>query len=223
MKKQQLESDFNKIRREYAAFEEMKHKVENQTQRYEQELRKMEVELRNREQQQHSDLITLNDMRMKNATLEKSLSAETRVKLDLFSALGESKRDIEIRDCKFFFVSIHRFTLNFISQLPFAAILRERNNELLDLKAKIAQLLAVMPSMPDSFSFATSMHHEVTGIQSPQQQQQSVSPLGHMVLGGGGNGGNGTGGVGPSSLVLDPNAKTYTPKNTSSLIGGAEA
>lgn len=84
-----------------------------------------------------------------------------------------------------------------------------------------------MPSMPDSFGFATSMHHEVTGMQSPQQQQQqqqSVSPLGHLVLGGGGgNGGNGTGGVGPSSLVLDPNAKTYTPKNNSSLIGGAEA
>lgn len=100
MKKQQLESDVNKIRREYAAFEEMKHNVEKQTQRYEQELRKMEVELRNREQQQHSDLITLNDLRMKNATLEKNLSAETRVKLDLFSALGESKRDIEMRDCK---------------------------------------------------------------------------------------------------------------------------
>lgn len=104
MKKQQLESDVNKIRREYAAFEEMKHNVEKQTQRYEQELRKMEVELRNREQQQHSDLITLNDLRMKTATLEKNLSAETRVKLDLFSALGESKRDIEMRDCKFYFV-----------------------------------------------------------------------------------------------------------------------
>lgn len=84
-----------------------------------------------------------------------------------------------------------------------------------------------MPSMPDSFSFATSMHHEVPsgGIQSTQQQQQtqqSVSPLGHLVLGGGGGGGTSTGVV-PSSLVLDPNAKTYTPKNNSSLIGGAEA
>lgn len=105
----------------------------------------------------------------------------------------------------------------FVTSSTFPALLRERNNELLDLKAKIAQLLAVMPSMPDSFSFATSMHHDVSGMQSlQQQQQQSVSPLGHMVLGGGGGGG-------PSSLVLDPNAKTYTPKNNSSLIGGAEA
>lgn len=117
MKKQQLESDVNKIRREYAAFEEMKHNVEKQTQRYEQELRKMEVELRNREQQQQHDLITVNDLRMKNATLEKNLSAETRVKLDLFSALGESKREIEMRDCKCDFLNyiLRTSTLLFFS------------------------------------------------------------------------------------------------------------
>jgi len=33
----------------------------------------------------------------KNAHLETSLSAETRLKLDLFSALGEAKRQIEIQ------------------------------------------------------------------------------------------------------------------------------
>lgn len=37
-------------------------------------------------------------MQDKNSTLEKNLSAETRVKLDLFSALGEAKRQLEIRD-----------------------------------------------------------------------------------------------------------------------------
>lgn len=36
----------------------------------------------------------------KNTTLEKNLSAETRVKLDLFSALGEAKRQLEICDSK---------------------------------------------------------------------------------------------------------------------------
>jgi len=40
-------------------------------------------------------LATLQD---KNATLEKNLSAETRVKLDLFSALGVAKRKLEISD-----------------------------------------------------------------------------------------------------------------------------
>lgn len=38
----------------------------------------------------------LNAMEEKNARLENSLSAETRLKLDLFSALGEAKRQLEI-------------------------------------------------------------------------------------------------------------------------------
>ena len=36
-------------------------------------------------------------MREKNAHLETNLSAETRLKMDLFSALGETKRQIEIQ------------------------------------------------------------------------------------------------------------------------------
>ena len=36
----------------------------------------------------------------KNAQLENSLSAETRLKLDLFSALGDAKRQIEIHQSK---------------------------------------------------------------------------------------------------------------------------
>lgn len=35
-------------------------------------------------------------MQDKNIHLENSLSAETRLKLDLFSALGEAKRQLEI-------------------------------------------------------------------------------------------------------------------------------
>ena len=38
----------------------------------------------------------LSAMQDKNTHLENSLSAETRVKLDLFSALGEAKRQLEI-------------------------------------------------------------------------------------------------------------------------------
>lgn len=43
----------------------------------------------------------LQAMQDKNTTLEKNLSAETRVKLDLFSALGEAKRQLEIRDSEY--------------------------------------------------------------------------------------------------------------------------
>lgn len=43
----------------------------------------------------------LSAMQDKNAHLENSLSAETRIKLDLFSALGEAKRQLEIRESKY--------------------------------------------------------------------------------------------------------------------------
>lgn len=66
------------------------------------QLRKFENELRNRESREGTEVLmsALQAMQDKNATLEKNLSAETRVKLDLFSALGEAKRQLEIRESK---------------------------------------------------------------------------------------------------------------------------
>jgi len=57
------------------------------------------------------------------AQLEHTLSSETKVKMDLFSALGEAKRQLQIRE----------------------SILMAKDREILDLKAKIAEVLAVMP------------------------------------------------------------------------------
>lgn len=64
------------------------------------QLRKYENELRSRDQNQNAEMLrsALAVMQEKNSTLEKNLSAETRVKLDLFSALGEARRQLEIRD-----------------------------------------------------------------------------------------------------------------------------
>lgn len=45
-------------------------------------------------------------MQEKNAHLENSLSAETKIKLDLFSALGEAKRQLELRESMFFILSL---------------------------------------------------------------------------------------------------------------------
>lgn len=49
---------------------------------------------------QHNDtevlMSALAAMQDKTSHLENSLSAETRLKLDLFSALGEAKRQVEI-------------------------------------------------------------------------------------------------------------------------------
>ncbi|XP_060522754.1 macoilin-1 isoform X2 [Cylas formicarius] len=68
----------------------------------------------------------------KNADLENSLSAETRIKLDLFSALGDAKRQLEIRD----------------------SVTRAQEKEIEELKGKIAQVLAVMPN--DTFGAASA-------------------------------------------------------------------
>lgn len=78
------------------------------------------------EQLRETDILmsALSAMQEKNTHLENSLSAETRIKLDLFSALGEAKRQLEIRE---------------ISN-------RTQEKEIEELKSKIAQVLAVMPN-----------------------------------------------------------------------------
>jgi len=45
-------------------------------------------------------MVALNLMEDKNTSLQESLSAETRFKLDLFSALGETRRQLESVNCK---------------------------------------------------------------------------------------------------------------------------
>lgn len=57
------------------------------------------------EQLRETDILmsALSAMQEKTAHLENSLSAENRIKLDLFSALGEAKRQLEIRDSKYYF------------------------------------------------------------------------------------------------------------------------
>lgn len=81
-------------------------------------------------------------MQDKNSTLEKNLSAETRVKLDLFSALGDARRQLEIKDSKW----THRLVrFLFANRVDVSGFLRSQDKQLEDLKAKTAQLLAVMP------------------------------------------------------------------------------
>jgi len=61
----------------------------------------LEVQVRSQESTQAEAEMLMNalaSLQDKNATLEKNLSAETRVKLDLFSALGVAKRKLEISE-----------------------------------------------------------------------------------------------------------------------------
>uniref|UniRef100_A0A803YS68 Macoilin n=1 Tax=Meleagris gallopavo TaxID=9103 RepID=A0A803YS68_MELGA len=104
----------------------------------------------------------LSAMQDKTQHLENSLSAETRIKLDLFSALGDAKRQLEIAQGQII----------------------QKDQEIKELKQKIAEVMAVMPSI--TYTAATSTLSPV----SPHYSSKFVE-------------------TSPSGL--DPNASVYQP------------
>ncbi|XP_068122211.1 macoilin [Hyperolius riggenbachi] len=104
----------------------------------------------------------LSAMQDKTQHLENSLSAETRIKLDLFSALGDAKRQLEIAQGQ----------------------ILQKDQEIKDLKQKIAEVMAVMPSI--AYTAGTSTLSPV----SPHYSSKFVET---------------------SSSGLDPNASVYQP------------
>ncbi|XP_074541736.1 macoilin-1 [Halichoeres trimaculatus] len=70
-------------------------------------------------------LSTLSAMQEKAQHLEYNLSAETRIKLDLFSALGDARRQLEIAQDK----------------------VMKQDREIKDMKQKIAEVMAVSPGV----------------------------------------------------------------------------
>ncbi|XP_038016586.1 macoilin isoform X3 [Motacilla alba alba] len=104
----------------------------------------------------------LSAMQDKTQHLENSLSAETRIKLDLFSALGDAKRQLEIAQGQ----------------------ILQKDQEIKELKQKIAEVMAVMPSI--TYTAATSTLSPV----SPHYSSKFVEP---------------------SPSGLDPNASVYQP------------
>ncbi|KAK5609237.1 Macoilin [Crenichthys baileyi] len=105
----------------------------------------------------------LSAMQDKTQHLENSLSAETRIKLDLFSALGDAKRQLEIAQGQ----------------------ILQKDQEIKDLKQKIAEVMAVMPSI--------SYTADTTTIMTPVAPHYSSKFMD----------------TSPSSL--DPNASVYQP------------
>ncbi|XP_035725115.1 macoilin-1-like isoform X2 [Vespa mandarinia] len=118
-KRVQMEQDLKNLRREVKTKEERCNALEKDATRCKENQRESEILLG-----------ALNELQEKTRHLENSLSAETRIKLDLFSALGEAKRQLEIRE----------------------SLIRSQEKEIEMLKAKIAQDLAVMPQ--DTFGSA---------------------------------------------------------------------
>ncbi|XP_050092556.1 macoilin isoform X2 [Anopheles aquasalis] len=185
-KKRQMQLELDKLKHDLMSCEDAKHLAEKQTRSYEQEMRKFELQLRNRESQQNTDVLmsALAAMQDKNATLEKNLSAETRVKMDLFSALGGTRRELDIATCT----------------------LRAKEKEILDLNAKIVQMLALMPndSLCLSGPVGTGTGQDggpgasmVRLADAPQLLPQQLSS-GLNGMNGGGPGGPGGGGGGSS-------------------------
>lgn len=115
VRRKELENEVKQIRRELKVREDQIRQLERETQ----SLRKY------KEAQNETEVLmsALSAMQDKNTHLENSLSAETRVKLDLFSALGEAKRQLEIHQ----------------------GLLHQKDQEIADLKSKVAEVMALMP------------------------------------------------------------------------------
>ncbi|KZC07268.1 PREDICTED: macoilin-1 [Dufourea novaeangliae] len=108
----QMEQDLKSLRRELKTKDERYSALEKDIARCKENHKESEILL-----------AALNALQDKTAHLEDSLSAETRIKLDLFSALGEARRQLEIKE----------------------SLIRSQEKEIEMLKTKIAQDLAVMP------------------------------------------------------------------------------
>ncbi|XP_038823614.1 macoilin-2-like [Salvelinus namaycush] len=104
----------------------------------------------------------LSAMQDKTQHLENSLSAETRIKLDLFSALGDAKRQLEIAQGQ----------------------ILQKDQEIKDLKQKIAEVMAVMPSI----SYTADSSNMTPVVPHYSSKFMDTSPSG-----------------------LDPNASVYQP------------
>ncbi|XP_035793522.1 macoilin-1-like isoform X1 [Anopheles albimanus] len=210
-KKRQMQLELDKLKHDLMSCEDAKHLAEKQTRTFEQEMRKFELQLRNRESQQNTDVLmsALAAMQDKNATLEKNLSAETRVKMDLFSALGGTRRELDIATCT----------------------LRAKEKEILDLNAKIVQMLALMPndSLCLSGPVGTGTGQDggpgasmVRLADAPQLlPQQLSSGLNGMNggVGGGPGGQGGGGGGGGSGSGQQPSPMSHMVLNGQPLMG----
>lgn len=107
----------------------------------EDKVRQLEKEVQSlrqyKDQQNDTEVLmsALAAMQDKTSHLENSLSAETRLKLDLFSALGEAKRQMEILQ----------------------GIIQKKDQEIVDLKSKLSEVMALMPpSSSDGMSLSSS-------------------------------------------------------------------
>ncbi|MGH0172801.1 UNVERIFIED_CONTAM: hypothetical protein FKN15_064004 [Acipenser sinensis] len=116
-KAKELETDWKQLQQEFQAKESQKINLENE----------VEVLCKYKGIEQDSEMLlsALSTMQDKTQHLEYNLSAETRIKLDLFSALGDARRQLEIAQGK----------------------IMKQDKEIGEMKQKIAEVMAVMPGI----------------------------------------------------------------------------
>ncbi|XP_045197028.1 macoilin-like [Mercenaria mercenaria] len=126
----------------------------------EDKVRQLEKEVQSlrqyKDQQNDTEVLmsALAAMQDKTSHLENSLSAETRLKLDLFSALGEAKRQVEI----------------------YQAVIQKRDQEIVDLKSKMSEVMALMPqnAVVDGITISSSGNSSPSPLYSSAQSQNTT-------------------------------------------------
>ena len=136
-KRQELEKELVSMRENMSKYESQISNLENENEK----LKKKSMDNDGLKLKKETELLysALTAMQGKNTHLENSLSSETRIKLDLFSALGDTRRQLEILQSQ----------------------LKDKEKELETFKGKFAEAMAVMPQ-----NFADS---SLTGFLNPDQ------------------------------------------------------
>jgi hypothetical protein len=148
-RRREIENEAKQIRRELKLREDQIRQLERETQ----SLRQY------KDAQSETEVLmsALSAMQDKNTHLENSLSAETRLKLDLFSALGKANRQIQIQQ----------------------GLLAQKEQEIEELKSKVAEVMALMPSSgPTTYSSPTPESspspHFSSNFATPPPQEEDV-------------------------------------------------
>nr|XP_014346877.1 PREDICTED: macoilin-1-like [Latimeria chalumnae] len=131
-----LENEYKHLHMELKAKDDQIRKLESE----------MEGPCKYKENEQDTVVLfsALSAMQDKTQQLETSLSAETRIKLDLFSALGDARRQLEIAQGKVI----------------------KQDQEIVELKQKIAEVMAVMPGISYAVTTSFSPHYLSTFLDS---------------------------------------------------------
>ncbi|XP_025097702.1 macoilin-2-like isoform X4 [Pomacea canaliculata] len=157
-RRRDLENDIKQLRRDLKIREDQYRQLEREVQSMRQ--------FKDAQKEAEVLLKALSAMQDKNIELENSLTAETRFKQDLFSALGEERRVIKVLQNS----------------------IREKDCEITELKSKIAEVMALIPSTSTYQSLGSERTSSPLFSSSFRQEDIAVAS------------------------DLNPNASDYTPK-----------